>query len=119
MAKLEIGTCRNGNYMVSVRVTLTNGMQSPLFEMKSKKPRKIEHYSLHFAPTTPITRIGIKCEYFTSGIKIYSTNNLDDKPICEWEQPWGSWKEQTVPNGESIVGVYGRVDRVGILHFGF
>ena len=66
-----------------------------------------------------VTKLGIKCDRTTifGGLKFLDRNNKESK----WEYSNYSWKEQQIPEGESIVGVYGYLapDNYYIFNFGF
>ena len=55
----------------------------------------------------------------TFGIRL---EDVKGKVIDSWEQETGIWKEQVIPEGETLIGVYGKYykDKVGLIaSFGF
>ena len=52
---------------------------------------------------------------------IYSISFLDKErqQICNWKEDDGEEIEQRVPDGQTIVGIYGDIDETSIINIGF
>ena len=73
---------------------------------------------IDLGPEPNIRRLAIKSYNATTGIKFFDGANLE---VSRWEEEEYKWKEQLVPEGESIIGVYGRFvkDNNCLFNFGF
>ena len=102
--------------MTGVRISLSNGMQSPIFSRGDKWRSK--HSVLNV--NGEVRRILLKCDNPTTGIEFIDSNK---KQICKWEgniEDRGAWRCQEVPDGEQVVGIYGHSTGYNhILNFGF
>ena len=117
LTKIEIWYYEEHNFMTGVRVTLSNGQQSPLFHTKGEQNGPI---TLCIEQDKRPGKIAVRsCKDGVYGMKIMDRNNED---IVNWTgdllQPW---KEQIVPNNQNIVGIYGlnNFGGHGIQNFGF
>ena len=114
MQRLDIWL-HNGAYLCSVQVTLTNGDKSPIFRADLGYHQNQQSLSM----SQDVCKLGLKCDRTTifGGLKFSDKNNNESK----WERSNYSWKEQQIPEGESIIGVYGYLapDNYYIFNFGF
>ena len=76
MSKLEIGV-NKWSCMATVRVTLTNGSQSPIFGNKNEVVTT-NTMSLH----EDVTRIAMKCHNAIHSLRFY---DKDKRLISQWE----------------------------------
>ena len=104
MHRLDVWMTNNGT-LCGVRVTLTNGAQSPIFKSQSTDFHTSISIRQDLAPSKIAMVVG---PYTCKAIRISDHLNLD---LAKWvgieDTPY---KEQTVPLGEEIVGVYGGHD---------
>ena len=65
-----------------------------------------------------VAKIGVKSCSVTFGVKI---SHKETNQVSIWESDWCTWREQVVPVGESIIGVYGYTNPKNnyIANFGF
>ena len=108
--------------MSSVQVELTNGVESPYFQNDKLLSDKLWPYRLQI--TEDVFRLQLKCSHLVSGLRLAGRKNEDickSKCYQSWENEAYYWREQQVPEGHKVIGVYGYVppDSPYIRNFGF
>ena len=100
---------------------LSNGEQSPHFHPEKAAQRNHEVH--HIEPTTKIKKItlegGLRQSAYCSGIIF---EDAAGKALLKWKSRPDFFSEsQSVPDGEVLVGIYGRINHKfsGIQNFGF
>lgn len=118
LSKLEIWYYSEFNFMTGVRVTLSNGCQSPIF--KTITADQNGPVSLCLDENRRVRTISIRSRQDgVYGLKITDKNKHD---IVDWSGDiTQEWKVQEIPRGENIVGIYGLngYGGNGIQNFGF
>ena len=93
---------------------MNNGLQSPVFG--------IDRYS--YSSKKMEVKDGQSVRWVKMGFdenSVYSIGFWDEcrKKICRWAEEDGEDVDQKVPEGHSVVGVYGDTDETGIFNLGF
>ena len=89
----------------NIRIFLSNGESSKLFGAKVwKYKQKILEIR------SSIHHIDLKADERSS--KVYGLNFQDkfSGDIDRWELPSGNWFRRKIPDGETVIGVYGKVE---------
>lgn len=104
-----------------IRITLSNGQQSPYFHPEKAAQRNHEVH--HIDPTTRVKKItlegGLRQSAYCSGIIF---EDAAGKELLKWKsRPDFFSQSQLVPDREVLVGIYGRINHKfsGIQNFGF
>ena len=103
LAKLEIWYYSEYNFMTGIRVTLSNGEQSPIFKTAGEQCGPVV---MNIDQTRRAKTLGIRSrEDGVYGVQMIDKNK---KRIVEWSgDVTQDWTEQEIPNCENIIGIYG------------
>ena len=117
IVKIELWYYSEYNFLTGVRATLSNGEQSPIFKTTGEQNGPI---TLHIDQNKRVRTLAIRShEDGVYGLKVTDKHKKD---IVEWSgDVTQDWKEQEIPNGETITGIYGLngYGGNGIQNFGF
>ena len=117
LTKIEIWYYSEHNFMTGVRVTLSNGQQSPLFQTKGEQNGPI---TLSIGQDKRPGRLAVRSR--DDGVYGLKMSDQHGEDIVNWTGDLAQqWTEQIIPNNQNIVGVYGlnSFGGHGIQNFGF
>ena len=117
LTKIEIWYYSEYNFMTGIRATLSNGLQSPIFKTTGEQSGPL---TLLIDQQNGVETLGVRSrEDGVYGLKISDKHRQE---IVDWSgDVTQDWKEQEIPNGENVAGIYGLngYGGNGIQNFGF
>lgn len=104
VSKLEIWYYSEYNFMTGIRATLSNGHQSPIF--KTITGEQNGPITLHLDENKRVKILSIRSRQ--DGVYGLKISDKQRQAIVDWSgDVTQEWKEQEIPNGENIAGIYG------------